>query len=960
MINSENFKNSGAFVKHLEERINAELKFAEKLCGFHKENAGAWQELIQKADKLVADAAAAGNLDQISSAVDEAEKMLAPIAKFAKNYSIYCVGHAHIDMNWMWPWQDTVATTIDSFSTVIKLMKEFPEFKFSQSQASVYAIVEKYNPELLAQIAKRVKEGRWEVTASHWVEGDKNLSGDESLCRHLLYTRRYMKKLFNLKPEDVEIDWAPDTFGHASTMPSYLVKGGVKYVYLHRPGELGPKRPLAFWWKAPDGAKVLVRNDSAQGYNGAVNPGIIDPLCNFFTETGLPYVMFVYGVGDHGGGPTRRDIMRAIDMDSWPIFPNVKFSTSREFFKRLEKDASWLPILECELNFELAGCYTTQTLIKKCNRFSENRINDAENVAALLSKISGFKYDAAEFEECWRDTLFSQFHDILPGSGVHDTRTYTHGLFQKTMASVLSEKTKALRQFASKIDTTFAGFPEEPELPAGHIPAAMGAGVGFLATQLQVTHAEQSVGYGPRPFLIFNTQACERNEIAEVTVWDNTSGRSHAEFAKLPFSVVAPDKTVIKPQLLTSGGYWGHNYAKFAFPVEIPGNGYAVYTIVEKETDKKLENKVWQLGKRHTCFYSRVERQSEGLENEFTRMEINMTTGGIMKLIDKRSGRSLIDSENSSLLEYGVERPHGMTAWIVEHTGGYENPQVISIERTIEGPYINAVKVRMKIHESDFNMIYEMRADDPKVYIRISGTWFQRGTPETGIPVLRFAVPFTMQNIKARYEVPFGAIDRECNKGEEVPALQWAQVTGDAGKEKEGCLLLNDSKYGFSLEGNKLAVTLIRSSYDPDILPEIGNHEINLALMPFEGDLKIADAVNKGRNFNHPLLITGTDVHKGPRPAVSEIVSVKSSAVTLSAVKKAENDGAMILRFYNTLSGRTEVSVAFNSKFLGKVKKAVETDIIERPLENSSVKVSGDTAKFAIAGKSIATIAVYF
>ncbi|MFZ2656234.1 MAG: alpha-mannosidase, partial [Victivallales bacterium] len=608
MKNVVSFKNSEAEISHLEERINAEFKFAEKLCGFHKENADVWQGLIRKADKTVSDAASTGDLEKITLAVTEAEKILEPVAKFAKNYSIYCVGHAHIDMNWMWPWQDTVATTIDTFGTVLKLMKEFPGFKFSQSQASVYAILEKYNPELLAQIARRVKEGRWEVTASHWVEGDKNLSGDESLCRHLLYTRRYMKKLFGLKPGDVEIDWAPDTFGHAATIPSYLVKGGVKYVYLHRPGELGPKRPLAFWWKAPDGAKVLVRNDSGQGYNGSVNPGIIDPLCNFFAETGLPYVMFVYGVGDHGGGPTRRDLMRAIDMDSWPVFPKIVFSTSREFYKRLEKDASWLPILECELNFELAGCYTTQTLIKKCNRFSENRLNDAENVAALLSRISGFKYNAAGFEECWRDTLFSQFHDILPGSGVHDTRTYTHGLFQKTMASVLSEKTKALRQFASKIDTTFAGLPEEPDVPSSRVPAAMGAGVGFLATQLQVTHAEQSVGYGPRPFLIFNTQGYARNEIAEVTIWDNTSGRGHAEFAKLPFLAVAPNKATIKPQLITSGAYWGHNYVKLAFSVEIPGNGYAVYTIVEKEIDKKVEDKVWQLGRKHTCWYSKVER----------------------------------------------------------------------------------------------------------------------------------------------------------------------------------------------------------------------------------------------------------------------------------------------------------------------------------------------------------------
>ncbi|MFA6294516.1 MAG: hypothetical protein WC637_22180, partial [Victivallales bacterium] len=596
----EVMKISGMKSACLIERINSEIEFAGKLCGFHKENASKWRGLINKAQSMVEGAAATGDVATIAKAVADAEAVLVPIADFAKKYTVYCVGHAHIDMNWMWPWQDTVSTTVDTVSTVLKLMREFPDFHFSQSQASIYAILEKYSPELLEQVARRVKEGRWEVTASHWVECDKNMSGDEALCRHLLYTRRYMKKLFGLKPEDVEIDWAPDTFGHPVTVPSYLVKGGVKYVYLHRPGELGPARPLAFRWKAPDGSTVLVRNDSGQGYNGSVNPGMIKPLCSFVSETGLPFVMFVFGVGDHGGGPTRRDIMRAIDMDSWPVFPKIVFSTAAVFFNHLEKDAEKLPLLDCELNFEVAGCYTTQTLIKKCNRVSENRLNDAENVAALVSRISGFKYRSADFEECWRDTLFSQFHDILPGSGVHDTRTYTHGLFQKTMASLLSEETKALRLLASKIDTTFAGSPEKHDLPPQNIPAAFGGGSGFLSAQQMVSQAEQGMGYGPRPFLIFNTQAWDRNEIAEVTVWDNTSGRTHADFAKLPFSVVAPDGKVIKPQLISSGNYWGHNYAKLAFPVKISGGGYAVYAVVEKETGEKTGESLRHLGRKHT------------------------------------------------------------------------------------------------------------------------------------------------------------------------------------------------------------------------------------------------------------------------------------------------------------------------------------------------------------------------
>jgi len=321
--------------RHLVEKFLAESGFAENLCELHADSAAEWHPLIKKANALVEKAVDGGSPDGLAAAVAEAESVLAPLGETAKSYTVHCVGHAHIDMNWMWSWPETVAVTNDTFTTVMRLMDEYPGFCFSQSQASVYAIVEQYNPDLLARMAERVKEGRWEVTASHWVEGDKNLAGGESLCRHLLYTRRYMQHLFGLKPEDVNIDWSPDTFGHAVTVPTYLVRGGIKYLYLHRPGVHGPKRPGAFWWQAPDGSRVLVRNDMALGYNGAITPDLARLLVGFTCETGSRDFMFVYGVGDHGGGPTRRDLRRAIEMDTWPIFPNIRFSTARAFYETL-------------------------------------------------------------------------------------------------------------------------------------------------------------------------------------------------------------------------------------------------------------------------------------------------------------------------------------------------------------------------------------------------------------------------------------------------------------------------------------------------------------------------------------------------------------------------------------------------------------------------------------------------
>ena len=331
--------NASAPLQHLVERAEAELNFAEQLCELHPGNAETWRPLIQNARAAMAGTLAKGRLDNIPDAVRAVEARLAPIGQVAKSYTVHCVGHGHIDMNWMWSWPETVAITVDTFATVLRLMDEYPDFKFSQSQASTYQIIERHRPDLLKRMAKRVKEGRWEVTASHWVEGDKNMVSGESLCRHLLYTRAYIKQLFGLRPEDVPIDWSPDTFGHAATVPTYLVRGGVKYLYLHRPGVHTASKPLAWWWEGPDGSRVLVKNDMETGYSGMITPDLIPHFFKFVKFTGGRDYMFLYGVGDHGGGPSRRDILRSRDMNTWPIFPNIKLSTARTFYERLEKQA---------------------------------------------------------------------------------------------------------------------------------------------------------------------------------------------------------------------------------------------------------------------------------------------------------------------------------------------------------------------------------------------------------------------------------------------------------------------------------------------------------------------------------------------------------------------------------------------------------------------------------------------
>ncbi|MGC9346770.1 MAG: alpha-mannosidase, partial [Anaerolineae bacterium] len=279
-------------------RIRSQIQFSEHIAATDAEHGAACQPLVEQAKDAVAAALASETVDW-SQLVERVEAILAPMSDAAQARTLYLVGHAHIDMNWMWSWPETVAVTLDTFRTMLDLLEEFPEFHFSQSQASVYAIVERYAPELLPRIAHFVKEGRWEVTASHWVESDKNIVSGEALCRHVLYTRDYMARLFELKPEDVMIDWSPDTFGHATTVPTYLRQGGVRYLYMHRPGLAQQPVPEAFWWEGPDGSRVLVRNDQKRGYNGVIQPdNILEVMEAMQRSVGLGFALLVYGVGD--------------------------------------------------------------------------------------------------------------------------------------------------------------------------------------------------------------------------------------------------------------------------------------------------------------------------------------------------------------------------------------------------------------------------------------------------------------------------------------------------------------------------------------------------------------------------------------------------------------------------------------------------------------------------------------
>ncbi|MCL2157886.1 MAG: alpha-mannosidase, partial [Oscillospiraceae bacterium] len=350
-------------------RTVAQIGYALKLSAVNEGKYDAQIEPIM--DFLLSDIGENGAIT--NPAAKQAEQKLEFMSELAKKMTVVCVSHAHIDMNWMWGYQETAAVTVDTFRTVLNLMKEYPEFTFAQSQASVYKIIEDHDPDMIEEIKARVKEGRWEVSASTWVETDKNMPNGESLARHILYTKRYLSNLLDIKPDSMRLDFEPDTFGHNWSVPEILNKGGVKYYYHCRAFD----DEAAYRWQSRNGAEVLVWKDP-WWYNSDINHETFFDMPSFAKKYGTDAILKVYGVGDHGGGPTRRDVETLADMMTWPVMPNIKFGTYHEFFGLLEAAKDKLPVVNRELNFVFTGCYTSQSRIKTANRISEDRLYEAE------------------------------------------------------------------------------------------------------------------------------------------------------------------------------------------------------------------------------------------------------------------------------------------------------------------------------------------------------------------------------------------------------------------------------------------------------------------------------------------------------------------------------------------------------------------------------------------------------
>ncbi|MCX6381760.1 MAG: glycosyl hydrolase-related protein [Armatimonadetes bacterium] len=953
-------------------RAETQLHFARAFTNIAPAvQADEWLIAISKATQILEDFDPASGITGLAEAVQGAERAMMEIGKAAKAYTLYCVGHGHLDMNWMWSWPETVSATHDTFASVLSLMEQYPTLTYSQSQASVYALMERYHPDMFEAIKQRVKEGRWEVTAVHWVEGDKNLSSAESLCRHLLYTRRYFQEKFDLSADDIPIDWEPDTFGHANTIPTILVQAGVRFYYSCRTGggfehpRVGQVRPRLFYWQAPDGSRVLVNRESTW-YNSYVNIGdnIALPMVNFVQETGLHHWLNVYGIGNHGGGPTRTEIEYYLSLQDYPVYPSIVFGTSKQYYLAIEKEIAEtgcsLPVLDHELNFEFPGCYTSESAIKRGNRFGENYLVEAETLALLSNRITGSSYPAVQLREGWLNVLFNQFHDILPGSGVRETREHAQALFQEVGAITGSIKRNAGKAITSRINTlsllpnNHAGRAERQLVESGgaNTPFVAGSGIGA-----GLTGYSQSNGGGRRflPFTIYNPCAWTRSERVQVALYDTDFNAANV--------VALDEQGVANPTLnLGTGSDWGHKKINVAFDAkEIPALGYRTYLLCEGEAVAPAETVRLDF--------------NEWIETPYLKFRIDRYGSGLLELVDKRTGAIIAGADGLGAWEYIIERPRGMTAWVV---GGEIDPPIalkctgfhvvgvarnqgtsVPLGQEVMGYRVDSI-LEVPGTRSRVKLSLMIHALEPRIDYTAELDWYEIGVPEKSIPGLSVRFPLALSDLTTRYETPFGSVVRDLYHGEEVPTLRYAHVSGTANTQTgdevyAGLTLVQDSKYGHAMDGSDLRLRIVRSSYDPDFAPEVAQSTLRYSLILHNEPPTPADLTRLGASLNHPLLIVPATLQEGDLETMKSFVQVENSNVVLSALKRSEDGDGLIVRLTELNGEAVTAAVTLAPLLSTGITRATLMTPAESPIEGSAQWSEG-TLKVDIPAFNFVTV----
>jgi alpha-mannosidase len=849
-----------------------------------------------------------GDQAGFDASLKAARAKLEVLKPWLQQFTIRAVGNSHIDMAWLWPWTETVEVVRNTFRSVLDLMREYPDFKFTMSSARTFEWMQEKYPDLFKEIEQRVKEGRWEIIGGMWVEPDLNMPDGESLVRQILVGKRYFQKNFGV---DVKIGWNPDSFGYNYQLPQIYKKSGMDYFVTQKllwAHEFTTFPYKLFWWQAPDGSRLLTYfpRDYAGGIDGdqlgrdlsVWMPSIYGPKL-----TDSPEMMHLYGVGDHGGGPTRvmlnhADQLRAPDT----VFPKLQFSFASEFFSDLEKKlpSMQVPTWDGELYFAYhRGVFTTQAETKRRIRRAEELVLNAEKFSSLAS-LYGRAYPEG-MELTWKNLLFDHFHDIMPGSGIAVNYLDAKRNLENVDRFANEVGMGSLREIAAHVNTQGEG----------------------------------------APIMIFNSLSWPLAEVTEVE-------------AQLPapakqVEVVDSNGKAAESQLLSLDPET--HRASLLLLSNIPSLGYKTYFVRAAASAPAI--------------HSVLKASADTLENEFIRVKIDPQSGCMTSLFDKRSGtEALAPAETDTggpknatcgnLLQTFVDKPKQWDAWNIDadfEKQHWDLDKADEVKLVESGPLRAVIQVKNHFQNSTFVRDIILYAGALRVDVKMQAEWHEKHI------LLKVAFPVSAHSDKAVYEIPFGSVERPTTRNTpaeqaqfEVPAQRWADIS-DA---KHGFSLLNDCKYGYDAKGNVLRLSLLRSPEWPDPHADEGHHEFTYSMYPHGGGWKDALTIRRGYELNYKLISMPVGKHEGGLAPEHSFVQARSENIILTALKKAEDEDALVLRFYEWAGKDGEVQLQIPPG----AQSATETDLMEKPM--GSLPVQNDSVTVHTKPYEIKTIKVQY
>jgi alpha-mannosidase len=747
-------------------------------------------------------------------------------------------------------------------------------------------------------IQQRVKEGRWEVVGGMWVEPDCNLPSGESWFHHLLYSKLWFRKNVGA---DARIGWNPDSFGYNLDMPMFYANADVPFFVTQKIGwnetNVFPYR--LFWWQSPDSSRVLTYfpfdyvNEVDDPYR------LIDWMRQFESNTGFTKMMCLFGVGDHGGGPSLEMLDRIKHLDSLDIYPAIEYGKMSSYIEWLQKqDLSTVPVWKDELYLEYhQGTYTTQAKMKEHTRRDEVLLSNAEKFSSIAS-MYGRPYNGANIEEAWHNVLFNQFHDILPGSGIRENYIDASEKFAASEKLGNYELDGSLKDIAGHVNTS-------------------------------------SVSKGS-PLLVFNPLAWARADVVRVQLpeGDNASYTVlDAKGKEVPSQIVERDK--LSRDIL----FFAH---------DLPALGYSLFQLHKGTSGLHAKTSASPSAVENARFRVAIDPDSgwiRSLYDKHINAELLAGYGNELQLLEDKP--SAWDAWNIGLT--GVKYPSKLRKIEVVENGPVRT--VVRVTRDYLKPGTKKDFPTEDFPSSFFTQDIVLYDDIDRVDFKTDVDWWEDKT------MLKVAFPHTLHDTVATFEVPYGTITRSTQSRDtweqakvEVPAQRWADLTDG----KYGVSILNRSKYGYDIKSNIIRLSLLRSPKWPDPTADRGKHSIEYALLPHDGPVLESNVTHQGYEYNNPLIGVITTPHKGALPPAFSFVHLEPSNLILTEVKKAEGSDSWIIQWYDA-GGKGGDAVLTLPKTPAGVSMA---NFMEEP--GASVPFSKNVVKVRTKPHSVVTVKINF